>query len=198
MPLSILGIFWSFMSSIYSIYIYITSIGSGTGTVLKVSIWHRYRNKTKRYPTVIITCNPYPQTNSPDCCLFHKIWTIWKSLQLGQHRSSINSIKTHFRVTPTRNEPKIPAYMILWCWFLLTYSTHSFLFSLTTCTIFLFILTEKLQKVNKGAWGEAKNSLDFYICVTRKCENAHLNVTRVLWVVSRKLRNTVKEYNHQS
>ncbi len=36
------------------IYIYITSIGSGTGTVLKVSIWHRYRKKSKRYPTLVI------------------------------------------------------------------------------------------------------------------------------------------------
>ncbi len=59
MPLSILGISWSFISSIYSvcvcvyIYINITSIGSGNGTVLKVSIWHRYRKKTKRYPTLI-------------------------------------------------------------------------------------------------------------------------------------------------
>ncbi len=37
------------------IYIYITSIGLGTGTILKVSIWHRYRKKKKRYPTLVPT-----------------------------------------------------------------------------------------------------------------------------------------------
>ncbi len=30
--------------------IFFISIGSGTGTILKVSIWHRYRKKTKTLP----------------------------------------------------------------------------------------------------------------------------------------------------
>ncbi len=89
MPLSTLRISWSFISSIYSmcmyvcmyvcmymyicvyiyiyiyicVYIYIHTVYNkyrfrhrfGTGTVLKVSIWHRYRKKTKRYPTLIGT-----------------------------------------------------------------------------------------------------------------------------------------------
>ncbi len=73
MPLSILGISWSFISSIYSmcvcvyiyIYIYIYIYNKyrfkhrlGTGTVLKVSIWHRYRKKKKRYPTLLFTLLP--------------------------------------------------------------------------------------------------------------------------------------------
>ncbi len=83
MPLSILGISWSFISFIYSmcvcmyiyvyvyvycmymymyiyIYIYIYIYNKyrfrhrlGTGTVLKVSIWHRYRKNPKRYPTLV-------------------------------------------------------------------------------------------------------------------------------------------------
>ncbi len=71
MPLSILGISWSFISSIYSMcvcvcvcmYIYIYNKYRfrhrlGTGTVLKVSIWHRYRKKPKRYPTLVRTPSP--------------------------------------------------------------------------------------------------------------------------------------------
>ncbi len=60
MPLSILGISWSFISSIYimcvcvcvCVYVYIYIYNKyrfrhrlGTGTVLKVSIWHRYQKK---------------------------------------------------------------------------------------------------------------------------------------------------------
>ncbi len=69
MPLSILGISWSFISSIYCmymcvymciyIYIYILYINNnnitsiGLGTVLKVWIWHRYRKKKKTIPNPI-------------------------------------------------------------------------------------------------------------------------------------------------
>ncbi len=42
---------WSFLF----IYKYRFRHRLGTGTVLKVSIWHRYQKKTKRYPTLIMT-----------------------------------------------------------------------------------------------------------------------------------------------
>ncbi len=94
MPLSILGISWSFMSSYFCDWIcgyfvrgcplassvnekdsmclvlmanpiinwsfllfkkiFFISIRLATGTVLKVSIWHRYRKKKQRYTTLLI------------------------------------------------------------------------------------------------------------------------------------------------
>ncbi len=101
MPLSILGISWSFISSIYCvcvcvyIYIYINKYNKyrfrhrlGTGTVLKVSIWHRYRKKTKQYPTLLwsLTDEVFPLVWSVgDLQLWHseqrRVFEMWDPIE---------------------------------------------------------------------------------------------------------------------